>query len=72
MAGEAVFSPVLNFKASHSHLLAREDNPGGWDLEFLFPFSYSDAIRSKSLYDFSRLAKIGLFFSISSFKSPLS
>lgn len=32
MAGETFFSLVLNFKASHSHLLAREGDPGGWDL----------------------------------------
>lgn len=43
---------------------------GTW--EFLFPFSDSDAIHSKILYDFSRLAQTGSFFSISSFRSSLS
>ena len=71
VAGETFFSLVLNFQASHSHFLAREGDPGGWDLVSVSLFLLL-AVCSKILYDFSRLALISSFFSISSFKNPLS
>lgn len=72
LAGEALSPLVLNFKASHVHLLAGAPDPGGCDFSFPVPFSCRNARLFQLSTGLSRLSLPGSFSSVSSFRGLLS